>query len=139
MPGASLWIVPPASSPFNQVLQTLISNTIPPYFPEAQTHDFIPHLTLTSNIDQSLYKEDPQVWLGSLHFPPNPQHEPTFITLDALEAGDPFVKKLTLRSGKSEQLLQLAAAFRAAAVENGDIDKAQKWANNDYLPHLSLM
>lgn len=139
MPGASLWIIPPKDSSFSQALQTLISTTIPPHFPDTKTHDFIPHVTITSNIDQSLYGSDPQAWLGGLHLPSGDQHDPVFVTLDLLEAGDAFVKKLTLRAGKSAQLLQLASACRAEAVEGGDQGKAENWARDEYLPHLSLM
>ncbi|KAI5251304.1 2, 3 cyclic phosphodiesterase [Aureobasidium subglaciale] len=139
MPGASLWIIPPKDSTFSQALQTLISTTIPPHFPDTKTYDFIPHVTITSNIDQSLYGSDPQAWLGSLHLPSVDQHDPVFVTLDLLEAGDAFVKKLTLRAGKTSQLLKLASACRASAVEGGDKVKAGTWAQNDYLPHLSLM
>jgi hypothetical protein len=139
MPGASLWIIPPKDSSFSQALQTLISTTIPPHFPQTKTHDFIPHVTITSNIDTSLYGSDPQAWLSALHLPSGDQHDPVFVTLDVLEAGDAFVKKLTLRAGKTAQLLQLASACRAEAVEGGDQAKAEKWAQDDYLPHLSLM
>ncbi|KAH0303871.1 2, 3 cyclic phosphodiesterase, partial [Aureobasidium melanogenum] len=139
MPGASLWIIPPKDSSFSQALQTLISTTIPPHFPDTKTHDFIPHVTVTSNIDQSLYGSDPQAWLGGLHLPSGDQHDPVFVTLDLLEPGDAFVKKLTLRAGKSAQLLQLASACRAEAVEGGDQKKAENWAQDEYLPHLSLM
>lgn len=139
MPGASLWIIPPKDSSFSQALQTLISKTIPPRFPQTKTHDFIPHVTITSNIDQSLYGSDPQAWLSDLHVPSGDQHDPVFVTLDVLEAGDAFVKKLTMRAGKTAQLLHLASACRAEAVEAGDQEKAEEWAHDEYLPHLSLM
>jgi len=139
MPGASLWIIPPKDSSFSQALQTLISTTIPPHFPQTKTHDFIPHVTITSNIDSSLYASDPQAWLSDLHLPSGDHHDPVFVTLDVLEAGDAFVKKLTLRAGKTAQLLQLVSACRAEAVEGGEQGKAEKWAHDEYLPHLSLM
>ncbi|THX25281.1 2, 3 cyclic phosphodiesterase [Aureobasidium pullulans] len=139
MPGSSLWIIPPRDSSFYKALQTLISTAIPPHFPNTKTHDFIPHVTITSNIDQSSYGSDPQAWLSGLHLPSADQLEPIFVTLDVLEPGDAFVKKLTLRAVKNGQLLELAAACRAEAVEGGDKGKAERWAKNDYLPHLSLM
>ena len=139
MPGASLWIIPPKDSSFSQALQTLISTTIPPHFPHTKTHDFIPHVTITSNIDSSLYASDPQAWLSDLHLPSGDHHDPVFVTLDVLEAGDAFVKKLTLRAGKTAQLLQLVSACRAEAVEGGEQGEAEKWAHDEYLPHLSLM
>jgi 2',3'-cyclic-nucleotide 3'-phosphodiesterase len=61
------------------------------------------------------------------------------ICIYVLEAGDAFVKKLTMRAGKTDQLLHLASACRAEAVEGGDQKKAERWAHDEYLPHLSLM
>jgi 2',3'-cyclic-nucleotide 3'-phosphodiesterase len=142
MPGASLWIVPSNDTCFYQTLQTLISTTIPPHFPKTKTHPFIPHMTITSNISQSLYttsSPNPQHWLDSLNLPEFDPAHPISITLETLEAGDAFVKKLTLKAAKSLQLLRLASACRAAAVEGGNVQKADTWATNDYLPHLSLM
>jgi 2',3'-cyclic-nucleotide 3'-phosphodiesterase len=140
MPGASLWLIPPQSSTFYKTLQTLIDKTIPTHFPNTKTHHFIPHVTITSNIDQSLYSQDPQAWLGSLSLHPQSQVvEPISIGLEALEAGQPFVKKLTLKAERSSQLLALAASCRAEAVLGRDSVKAAEWAHSEYLPHLSLM
>ncbi|KAF1356744.1 2',3'-cyclic-nucleotide 3'-phosphodiesterase [Delphinella strobiligena] len=136
MPGSSLWLIPPRSSSFNQVLQNLITNTIPVHFPNTKTYDFIPHVTVTSNIDKSLYGQDPQAWLGSLKLPSS-QAIP--VSLEILEPGEPFFKKLTVRTGKSLQLLQLAVFCRAEAVYGSDSEKALEWAHDEYLPHLSLM
>lgn len=136
MPGSSLWLVPPPSSSFYRVVQNLITNTIPVHFPNTKTRDFIPHVTITSNIDKSLYDQDPQAWLGSLKLPSS---QATPISLETLEPGEPFFKKLTVRTEKSLQLLQLAAFCRAEAAYGSDSKKALKWAHDEYLPHLSLM
>lgn len=55
-----------------------------------------------------------------------------------LEAGDSFFKKLTLRARKDANLVTFAAAVRAQALQV-DETTAEKWAQNDYLPHLSLL
>ena len=139
MPGASLWFIPPKSSPFSQAVQTLISKTIPAHFSDKKTHDFIPHVTITSGIDTSLYGSDPQAWLGGLKLPSIPKESPVVVSLEALEPSEPFFKKLTFSAEKSAQLLSLASACRANAVENGNEGKAEEWVKQSYLPHLSLM
>ncbi|GAB7350839.1 hypothetical protein MBLNU459_g1371t1 [Dothideomycetes sp. NU459] len=150
MPGASLWLVPPRSSPFCQLLQTLISTAVPPHFAGAATHDFVPHVTLTSGIERAAYGSDAQAWLAGLGLPD--KDEPT-VALESLEAGAQFVKKLTLGAAKTASLVRLAAACRGGAVLRGGGDDddddgaaaaaaaaaARSWAEEDYLPHLSLM
>lgn len=139
MPGASLWLIPPHHSPFTKDIQTLISKTIPARLPAGtKTHDFIPHVTITSQIEASVYRDDPQAWLGSLKLPPTSHHDPLLVSLEALEAGDPFFKKLIMKAEKTTQLLLLAATCRAQGVTSGDSAKADDWARSEYLPHLSL-
>lgn len=139
MPGASLWIIPPTSS-FNDFLQTLITDTIPSLFPEATTHSFIPHITITSNVDQSIYddQKDPQAWLDSLHLEHHEAQDIKILLAD-LEPGHPFFKKLTLNVVEDDPLLRLVAACRMEAVVGYDIINATWWAEGEYLPHLSLM
>lgn len=136
MPGASLWVIPPQSSLFNQIIQTLISKIVPAYFPNTKTHDFIPHLTITSNIDKSTYDKDPQAWLDNLPLD-HLEHIP--VPLDCIEPGEPFFKKLTIKAEDPPELLAFAAACRAHAVLDGDESKAAKWSEDEYLPHMSLM
>lgn len=139
MPGASLWLIPPKTSSFNSTLQHLITTTIPSHFPSATTHDFIPHITLTSNISSSLYTSDPQNWLNNLSLPQSSTSDPLILALELLETGSQFVKKLTIRAEKCSSLVELAGACRAGAVSEGDAEGAKKWAEEEYLPHLSLM
>lgn len=59
--------------------------------------------------------------------------------IEVPEAGKPFFKKLTLRMGRDEALIELATSCRASGVLNGDERQAKGWAREEYLPHLSLM
>lgn len=139
MPGSSLWLVPPQGSALNKTLQSLISSTVPSHFPGVQTHNFIPHITITSNIDPTVYQHSPQAWLENLPLSTNK----LLVRFEACEPGKPFFKKLTVRVKKedvaAESLTQVAAICRAEGVEDRDMDRAREWAERDYLPHLSLM
>lgn len=140
MPGASLWLIPPSTSPFNKSLQNLITHTIPSHFPTITTHNFIPHITLTSSISPDLYTStSPQTWLNNLSLPRPSSTDPLLLALEFLEAGDQFVKKLTLRAESSSSLLDLAGSCRSEAVLSNGIEGAKKWAREEYQPHLSLM
>ena len=136
MPGSSLWLIPPEGSVFTKAIQSLISTKIPSLFPDTKTHDFIPHVTITSNVDPSLYGSDPQGWLDSLQIDTQGDIQ---VDMEAVEPGKPFFKKLTLRCAKDAGLLKLATVCRAEGVEGGDEEKAKKWADGDYAPHLSLL
>ena len=136
MPGSSLWLIPPKDWPFTTAIQTLIETQIPSVFSGTKTHNFIPHITITSNINAKLYGSEPQKWLDSLDLD---VHSSIQIDMEALEPGKPFFKKLTLRCAKDAELLKLASTCRAEGVENGDAAKAKKWADEEYAPHLSLM
>lgn len=135
MPGSSLWLIPNLSSAFSQTLQEIITNTVPSHFPSYTTHAFIPHVTLTSNIPSTQHTPDPQQWLNGL----NVTDQPIRATIEKLEPGVPFFKKLTLRLEKQAALLDLAAECRAAGVLEGDGEAAGRWAQDEYLPHASLM
>lgn len=136
MPGSSLWLLPPPNTPLNNDLQTLITETLPSRFSETKAHNFIPHVTLTSNVPASIHFPDPQAWLDGLHLPVS-----TTITAEvtAVDPDDKFFKKLTLRLKKEGGLVDLATACRAQGVLDGDDAGAKRWAEDEYLPHLSLM
>ena len=138
-----MWLVPHSDSAFNQALQALITESIPARFPNTETHHFIPHVTVTSSIEQSVYGQDPEAWIRNLNLTTVSgidAHEPTiFIRLETLEAGDQFVKKLTLKAEKAPRLLGLAAVCRSQALSQSDSALAARWARDEYLPHLSLM
>lgn len=121
----------------------MISTTLPDVFSAraVKTHDFIPHVTLTSLINASkTYGDRPKEWLDSLPLPTNkPVKSSIFICLDSIDPGEAFFKKLTLGVQKTSQLLQLAAVCRAHGAEDGDMGGAKVWAEAEYMPHLSLM
>ena len=59
---------------------------------------------------------------------------------EALDVGDVFFKKMTIRVRKdSEGLVDLAVECRAKGVEDGDVGKAREWARGSYEPHCSLL
>lgn len=147
---ASLWLVPRDDNPFTKTMRELISDTVPSNYASAlngKKVNFSPHVTVTSEIDPAKTYEgsSPQKWLDSLALPDfKKEHDEVVLELDEIEAGDPFFKKLTIRANTNDNLLKLAAQCRRDAVlggtsETGSEDKAQQWAKNEYMPHLSLM
>ena len=136
MPGASLWLVPPANSEIDEILSTLITKTVPKRFLEldAPPH-FPPHLTLTSDIPPDVVAANPQEWLDGLSISPT---QPPSVSLQSLDIGQQFFKKLTL-SSKKASLQELVVQVRAAAVENGDDRAAKEWFGENYAPHVSLL
>lgn len=142
---ASLWLVPRDGNPFTKTMQELISDTVPGNFVTAldgKKIQFSPHVTVTSEIDPAATydKTSPQEWLDGLQLPEfKKEHDEVILELDEIEAGEPFFKKLTIRLNKDKNLWKLATQCRRDAVLDGSEEKAQKWADNDYLPHLSLM
>ncbi|KAF2154095.1 2, 3 cyclic phosphodiesterase [Myriangium duriaei CBS 260.36] len=146
MPGSSLWLIPPPNTPFNRSLNTWITATVPFRFSPSKPPAFIPHVTLTSNIPFSLHDTKPtdaQVWLDCLELPlpaaDAPDDEKIVVDLAALEAGEPFFKKLTLKVADNLALDSLAIACRAQGVYSGDFERGRTWAKTEYQPHLSVM
>lgn len=151
MPGSSLWLIPPPNTPFTRQLNQYISATVPFRFPSSKKPpSFIPHITLTSNIPFSLHDTSPdtaQVWLDCLELPlpsqstgeEGEEQQKIHVELCALEAGEAFFKKLTLKAKKDPGLVKLAVACRAQGALSGDFEKARTWGTHDYEPHLSLM
>lgn len=141
MPGSSLWLICPSDgNAFNRSLKDLISTTLPSDFPHAPKNNFIPHVTITSDIDPSRTygNSSPQEWLDSLTLPAfKKEKDEVVIELEELEAGEAFFKKVTLRARKDGNLLKLASACREQALALSQSD-AQAWAEKEYLPHLSL-
>ncbi|OQV11269.1 hypothetical protein CLAIMM_15130 [Cladophialophora immunda] len=141
MPGSSLWLVARKDDePFNKSLKELIGSTLPSDFPHAPKRNFIPHVTITSDIDPSKTygSSSPQEWLDGLSLPEfKKESNEVNVELEQLEAGEPFFKKVTLRAAKNANLLKLAAACRQQGLVLSEGD-AQGWAEHEYLPHLSL-
>lgn len=140
MPGSSLWLIAPSDDhAFNKSLKELIGSTLPSDFPHTPKNNFIPHVTVTSDIDLTkTYKSSPQEWLDNLSLPEfQKEKNEVVIELEQLEAGEPFFKKATLRARKDANLLKFASKCREQGLllsESG----AKAWAENEYLPHLSL-
>ncbi|OAP63320.1 hypothetical protein AYL99_02547 [Fonsecaea erecta] len=142
MTGSSLWLVAKRDDePFNKSMKELIGSTLPSDFPHAPKRNFIPHVTITSDIEPSKTygaASSPQEWLDSLTLPEfKKEANEVNIELEELEAGDPFFKKVTLRAAKDANLLKLAAACRQQGLQLSEAE-AKSWAENEYLPHLSL-
>ncbi|CAK3796908.1 2, 3 -cyclic-nucleotide 3 -phosphodiesterase [Lecanosticta acicola] len=146
MPGYSLWLVPRSDNPFNKTAQELISDTVPRNFvsPEKTNH-FIPHVTLTSEIDPEkvLAGKSPQEWLDSLSMPEEfkcgLEVNEVLLQLDTVEAEEPFFRKMNIALKQNDNLSKLAALCRQKAVLlDADDAKAQTWVKSDYRPHLSL-
>jgi 2',3'-cyclic-nucleotide 3'-phosphodiesterase len=139
---SSLWLIlPKEDHPFNKVLTELIVETLPSDFPRVPKNTFIPHVTITSDIDpeKTYASTSAQQWLDNLRLPDlKKEIDEATIELEAVEAGDPFFKKLTLRAKKDGNLVKLAAKCREQGVLISEAE-AQKWAGDEYLPHLSLM
>jgi len=136
MPGSSLWLVPPSGSKIEDVLSTLITKTVPAQFPGLDTTpDFPPHLTLTSDVPESITENEPQEWLNNLSLSIDDMPSVTFQSLDV---GQQFFRKVTLSVPKAP-LQNLAARVRAVAVEKGDEAAAKRWVEETYAPHVSLL
>ena len=140
MPGSSLWLVPPEDSELYATIYDLTVNRIPPIFPNTNPPRFVPHITLTSNAltDPTTSPSDPQEWLHNISLPDTIND--LKITIQDLEVGEIFFKKITMRCEKTRELCDLAASCRAAGVEGVDDEGARKWVGGEaYLPHCSLM
>ncbi|OAL36140.1 hypothetical protein AYO20_04554 [Fonsecaea nubica] len=141
MPGSSLWLIARKDDePFNKSLKELIGSTLPSNFPHAPKRNFIPHVTITSDIDSSRTYGDssPQEWLDGLSLPEfKKESDEVHVELEQLEAGEPFFKKVTIRAARDANLLKLAAACRRQGVLLSEAD-AQNWAQTEFRPHLSL-
>lgn len=133
MPGSSLWLLPPTGHPLNSILESLINSTATHF---NSSHLFLPHVTLTSDISSSTYSSDPQKWLDSLSFPAGDVVE---VKLGPLASEGVFVRKLYSKVSKSEGLCQTGTMARKAVRGFEDEEKAMKWAEEQYMPHLSLL
>jgi 2',3'-cyclic-nucleotide 3'-phosphodiesterase len=128
MPGSSLWLLPPAQHPLNDIFSSLIDKTSTQF---GSNHRFLPHVTLTSGISQSVYSEDAQAWLDSLDLP-----QDVAVKFGHVASEDAFVKKLYINVVKDYSMRALGEAAR---IYVEDFERARDWARNEYMPHLSLM
>lgn len=145
MPGSSLWLVPLPSSPLHKHLATLITSSIPALYPHTTPPlHFSPHITLTADTvpaSTSISSEPGaqlQQWLDDLDLPAsvNTLH----VKIKEPQVGEAFFRKLTLRCEKSAELMALAAACRAASAgQQAEEEEVQRWVQETYAPHASLM
>ena len=133
MPGSSLWLLPPTDHPLRDVIPSLIDKTSKKF---NSPHRFLPHVTLTSEISPSAYGSNPQAWLDSLAFPAGQDVRVTFERLGSDEA---FFRKLYIKCEKNEGVKKLAKQCRQQVNGFEEEAKALIWANDQYMPHLSLM
>lgn len=133
MPGSSLWLLPPASHPLNNLLSTLIDKTSSHFH---SPHRFLPHVTLTSEINASAYESDPQAWLDSLNIQLGSK---ILVKFQRLHSEHVFVRKLYIKCEKAGGLVLLAQRCRQQIQGFEEIEKAEKWAKESYTPHLSLL
>jgi hypothetical protein len=124
-------------------LTELITKTVPSTFPDAlHPPEFVPHLTITSEINLSALKPDPSAWLERLAVP---QIEDVLVRFTSVGIGNSFTKKLFLRADKTG-LEGLGELIRWQAVEspNGiggeeERKRAENWAEQIWEPHVSLL
>jgi len=133
MPGSSLWLLPPADHPLNDVIPSLIDKTSKQF---NSPHRFLPHVTLTSEISPSKYGSNPQAWLDSLNLPAGQNVKVAF---ERLGSEDVFFRKLYIKCEKHEGLNQLAKQCRQQVNGFAEEAEASSWAEEQYMPHLSLM
>ena len=137
MPGSSLWLVPPEDSELYKTVHDLIINQFPSVYPIAIPPHFAPHITLTSGINErDAESSDPQKWLDGITFP---DLKDLKVAIQDVEVGSVFFKKVTMKCEKTADLSELAATCRAAGVEGLGKHAADRWVEESYLPHCSLM
>lgn len=133
MPGSSLWLLPPADHPLNEVLPALIDKTSRQF---GSPHRFLPHVTLTSEILPSKYGSDAQGWLDSLDLV---SEIAVRVNFERLGSEDVFFRKLYFKCEKDDGLRKLAKQCRQQVEGFADEKKAEDWSKEAYMPHLSLM
>ncbi|KAF8248862.1 2, 3 cyclic phosphodiesterase [Wilcoxina mikolae CBS 423.85] len=135
MPGSSLWLIPPAGSPLETALQSLISTSLPPHFLPERVPSFPPHLTLTSRLPEEFSNPQQQV-LDQIDIPNDELPDVKFASLNV---GDTFFTRLTLHTEKTQSLVALAKQCRRKFVVGTTEEEAELWAEEVFTPHVSLV
>lgn len=140
MPGSSLWLVPPPDHPLNGVLSELIAKTLPNKFPAEVGPPFSPHMTLTSNIDPSIYGDNPQEWLESI---PWPASSDVKVRFDVVKTEEVFFRRGYIKL-KVDGVKDIVALARARGVEGEQRigPTTEAWLNewiSAFGPHVSLI
>lgn len=136
MPGSSLWLVPPENSELYKAIHNLIIDQVPSIYPATSPPHFAPHVTLTSAVSIP-DSETPEQGLNSIQLPESIKD--LDVGIRQVEVGSIFVKKITMRCDKQLELCELAASCRMAGVQGVDAQSAQRWVEEEYSPHCSLM
>lgn len=132
MPGSSLWLLPPPEHPLTTILTSLIQTTSERY---ESPHLFIPHVTLTSEIEPSTYQENPQEWLDSLPFP---QGAEVRVNLGRVQSENVFVRKLYL-TVEHQGVKGAATVARRTVKGYEEQGQVTTWVEEKFRPHLSLL
>lgn len=64
---------------------------------------------------------------------------PPDVKFTGVNIGKTFFTRVTLYLEKTESIKKLAAECRQLYVTGGDLEQARKWAEESYVPHLSLV
>ncbi|KAK3615621.1 hypothetical protein LTR56_026479 [Elasticomyces elasticus] len=137
MPGSSLWLVPPEDSELYKAIDNLVNQRLPSIYTNASPKRFSPHVTLTSDTISDY--ADPQEWLDSISLPREDALASLVVTIKDVQVGKPFFRKLTMACTKTVELCGLAGHCRVAGVEGVEQEAADKWVDESYSPHCSLM
>lgn len=139
MPGSSLWLVPLEDSELYRTIHNLVLTGVPSKFPNATPPpQFTPHVTLTA--DTVSDSKDPQAWLDGIVLPDSVKN--LEIKIEQLHAGKIFFQSLIMLCEKSSALCGLAVHCRAAGGardKSTELQPAERWAREEYVPHCSLM
>ncbi|KAK9446474.1 2',3'-cyclic-nucleotide 3'-phosphodiesterase [Limtongia smithiae] len=145
MPGLSLWLSPPPSSPTCPALTKLIADLASTHFPgpsPAPAPVFTPHITITSNIPED--KVDPLAVVTTVAAVATAPLS-TDISATVVDTGPAYFKKIFLRIAPVSGLLEMARIARENFVCSfqPELDEpsvaAEIWLRAEYDPHLSLV
>lgn len=119
-------------------MQELINDEVPKQFVDKdKIQRFQPHVTVTQEVD--IGSKSPQEWLDGLKFPDfQAEKNEVILLLDHIQAEDPFFRKMNIALEEDANLRKLAATLRAQATGASEQD-AEKWAKDEYRPHMSLL
>ncbi|KAG0644318.1 2',3'-cyclic-nucleotide 3'-phosphodiesterase [Tuber brumale] len=132
MTGASLWLCPPGGSPIEAALQKLITETIPPHFSDEKVPAFRPHMTITSDIPDSL---DPEEVLKKISL-----GDPLEVSFKELNIGKTYYTRGTLHLERTPAIVDLARQCRELFANGGTEEEAvDKWEKEVFTPHVSLV
>jgi len=132
MTGASLWLCPPAGSPIEAALQTLITKTIPLHFGDEKVPAFRPHMTITSDIPESV---DPEEVLNKISL-----RGLLEVSFKEFVVGQTYYTRGTLHLERTPAIIGLARQCRELFANGGtEVEIVDKWEKEVFTPHVSLV